>query len=214
MDYHINEIIKRAQESFATHVATLHKGDFGIDVLDFRRSDGSTVYSMRIIFDHERAHRVFIAGDLGEAVIYPTCPATLEGMANCFTWRNDNGEIGLDYGYFLEKVVVASDRYEWSGERFREDFDRRVKDDGLILPDDFYDDYIDSWSPGISIDSRKGVTASERVKEVLSEIDCDYWEWLYDCGKRISPRVILWLVALRLAWEKVEKNESEAKELP
>ena len=210
MENYVRQIINHAQKQFDTHVATLRKGAFGIDVLDFRRADGSVWYNMRFIFDHERTNRVFIAGDLGEAVVYPTCPATLKGMANCFTWRNDNGEIDLNYGYFLEKVAVASDRYEWSGEKFREDFDRRVKDDGLILPEDFYDDYIDSWSPDISIDSRKGVTASERAQKALSEIDCDYWEWLYDCGKRISPRVILWLVALRLAWEAVDKNESEA----
>ena len=207
MENYVRQIISLAQNQFDTHVATLRKGNFGIDVLDFMRSDGSVFYSLRVIFDHERTNRVFIAGDLGEAVIYPTCPATLKGMANCFTRCKEEGEIEVNPWYFLEKVAVSSDRYEWSYENFREDFDRRVKEYGLILPEDFYEDFIDSWCPDISIDSREGVNASERAKSALADIDRDYQEWLYDCGKRVSPRVIMWLVALRLAWEAVEKNE-------
>lgn len=207
MERYVRRIITHAQRGFYTHVATLRKGDFGIDVLDFMRSDGSVIYNMRVIFDHERTNRVFIAGDLGEAVIYPTCPATLKGMADCFTRRDEEGEIEVNPWYFLEKVAESSDRYEWSYENFREDFDRRVKEYGLILPEDFYEDFIDSWCPDISIDSREGVIASDRAKSALADIDRDYQEWLYDCGKRVSPRVIMWLVALRLAWEAVEKNE-------
>lgn len=33
---------------------------------------------------------------------------------------------------------------------------------------------------------------TEEIKNFCEEFDSDYWEWLYDCGKRIHPRVYLW----------------------
>ena len=64
------------------------------------------------------------------------------------------------------------------------------------------------WNDGVECDNEKGITLSDNAKYDLEEIDRDYWEWIYDCGKRVSVRVILWLVALRLAYEAVGSKEA------
>lgn len=205
-----SEIIAQGMKAFSEHETELQKMGSRIEVLDFRKP-GSCWYALRMVFDDERGGRVYISGDLGEAVVYPTCPATLKAMAMCFTRRNEKtGELRVNTGYFLEKVRCSSDRYEWSHELFREDFNERCREREIILPEDYLEEHFDSYLADIEVDDRRGVRISGEAKDELEEQDHDYWEWLYDCGKRVSPRVILWLVAMRLAYEATER-ESEVQ---
>lgn len=202
--------IAEAIRQFGKHETTYTTGVSGIDVLDFRRPD-TICYALRVVFDHQRGQRVYITGDLGEAVVYPTCPATLEDMAECFTSRRGDGSISVNWGYFLEKVRATSDRWCWTYDRFWEDFKEHCEENGLD-GDDFIDDHEECyWEQSVGIDTERGVTLSEKAKEELHYIDPDFAGWVYDCGKMVSPRVILWLVALRLAYEAVEKAREEAK---
>jgi hypothetical protein len=198
-------VIDEAVKAFAKHETIYTIGLSCIDVLDFREPD-SCVYALRVVFDHQRGNRVYISGDLGEAVVYPTCPATLEDMAYCFSSRKDDGSISVNWGYFLEKLRATSDRWQWTPERFWEDFKEHCKE-ADIDADDFIEDYENAYrDSNVEIDARLGVTLSKTAQFELREIAPDYSEWIYDCGKRVSPRVILWLVALRLAFEAVEKE--------
>lgn len=207
---YIEGTVAEAVKAFSGHEATLRAGMNGIEVLDFRKP-GTVCYSLRVVFDHERGGRVYISGDLGEAVVYPTCDATLCGMAECFTRRDKSGVIRVNWGYFLEKVRASSDRYCWDAEAFAHDFKEHCDEYGLTGAEEFLDENLDYWSSGIDVDCTHGVTLSDGAKRDLEEIDRDYRGWVYDCGKRVSARVILWLVALRLAHEAV-KTESEVKE--
>lgn len=68
------QIVFDAIKAFKDHQTIFRTGLGGIDVLDFRRQN-SAWYSLRVVFDHEYdcgKGRVYISGDLGEAVIYPT----------------------------------------------------------------------------------------------------------------------------------------------
>ena len=199
------QVIDEAVKAFAKHETIYTIGLSCIDVLDFRDPD-SFVYALRFVFDHQRGNRVYISGDLGEAVVYPTCPATLEDMAYCFSSRKDDGSISVNWGYFLEKVRATSDRWCWTDERFWEDFKEHCEEEGLDGLDFIENHKEFYWDGAVSVDTERGVTLSEFAKEELHDIDPDFAGWVYDCGKRVSPRVILWLVALRLACEAVEKE--------
>lgn len=199
------KIIDKAIKAFECHDVNFRIGLSCVDVLDFRKP-GTVCYSLRVVFDHERGNRVYISGDLGEAVIYPTCPATLQGMAECFTRRDEDGTIHVNWGYFLEKVRAASDRYCWDSDTFTQDFKEHCSQYGISSAEDFLDEHMNVWDNGVDVDDLRGITLSEDAKRELEELDADYWEWVYDCGKRVSPRVILWLVALRLAYEAVESE--------
>ena len=201
---HEEEAIAHAMSAFKNHRAT-YKVQDGIDTLEFRDPD-SICYSLRVVFDHERGNSVYICGDIGEAVIYPTCLATLKGMAECFTRRDESGNIHVNWGYFLEKVRAASDRYCWDSETFRHDFLEKCQEDRINGGEEFLEEYMGYLSTDIDIEERRGVKLSERAKRALEKLDDDYWEWIYDCGKRVSVRIILWLVAIRLAYEAVESE--------
>ena len=66
--------------------------------------------------------------------------------------------------------------------------------------------------PDIEVDTTKGVSIGRGAKDAWDELapDCD---WIYECGMRLSARVVFWLVALRLAWEQVEKGEADVRAL-
>ena len=69
-----NREIKDAFKAFAEHQATLKQ--YGeLEILDWRRP-GTGWYRVRYVFDRE-GNRIYISGDLGEAVVWPTWPATL-----------------------------------------------------------------------------------------------------------------------------------------
>ena len=173
-----------------------------LEVLDWRRPD-TVVCSVRIVFDIGYPNAAYITGDLGEAIIRPTCKASLASMASCFTRRGENGDLEVNCGYFMEKIATASNRYEWSREDFVEDFKGRCAECGLTPPEDFLDELDDYLSPVEFFDDKPPVISVD-VQRDLEEMDRDYWEWIYDCGKRVSSRVIAWLVALRLAAEQLE----------
>lgn len=200
---HVRKIIAKALETFSSHKATYKELD-GVDTLEFRRP-GEIFYSLRVVFDHERGQSVYICGDIGEAVIYPTCPATLKDMAACFTRRKADGTISVNWGYFLEKVRCSSERYDWSEEDFVADFKEECEERGIENAEEFIEEHMNSWDGGIEVDGRNGVKFSERARREMEDYDHDFWEWAYDCGKRVSGRVILWLVALRLASEMIER---------
>ena len=132
-------------------------------------------------------------------------------MAECFTRRRKDGVIRVNWGYFLEKVRATSDRYCWDDEAFSHDFKEHCAEYELIGADEFLENHLACWCSNVEIDCEHGVTLSDDAKSDLYEIDCDYREWVYDCGKRVSARVILWLVALRLAYEAVKAESGVAE---
>ena len=100
------EKIAHAFKSFAEHKAELK--DLGnMQILNWQKP-GTVWYRIRYVFDREGG-RIYISGDLGEAVVWPTWPATFETTHNTLC----GGTRVVNEGYFLEKVRATSDRYEY-----------------------------------------------------------------------------------------------------
>lgn len=207
----VRQRIKDAERHFSKHVALWASVGKDIEILDFRRPD-SVEYALRVVFDNERGGRVYISGDIGEAVVYPTCMAKLKDMALCFTMRDENGDLDVREGYFLEKVKATSDRYVWYDKEFEADFRAHCKVYGIDedVADEFLDDSMGTFG-GMEIGD-DGIRMDSYVTDKIQEIDEDYLEWFFDCGKRINPRVIMWLVGMRLAWEQVDAMIKAPKE--
>lgn len=206
----MKDAIAAACEKFKNNVATYRRGE-RLDILDFQ-IPGKIEYYLRMVFDHENSHTsaVYISGDLGEAVVYPTCTPTLEGMAKCFT-RLKNGEIDVSCSYFIEKIKTASNLYTFDADDFKADL-RKLRTERFGECEEletFIEEEIDDFcAHGVTFSS-DGVTiehdARERLEEIIPDCDSD----LYDCGRRVHPRIVMWLVALRLAWEQVKGKGEE-----
>lgn len=209
----IDDKVAMALKRFAKHEVLHRNLSGGLTVLDFSRPN-EVAYSLRIVFDDERGHRAYISGDIGEAVVYPTCPANLMKMAACFTCRNEDGSISVNTDYFLEKCAALSDRYEWDRDDFIDDFKAECAERGIDCHE-FLEEHCEPYLGDIEIRDSVGVELSDSAKRDLNDLDSDWWSWVPDCGKRVNGRVILWLVALRLAWEKINidclEKEGDAK---
>lgn len=192
-----NEKIDHAFEHFNEHKAQRQTSGIGIEVVDWRRP-GTREYAIRFVFDREGG-AIYITGDLGEAVAYPTWPATLEDTAKAVAsrWHCVNER------YFLEKVKAASDRYEY-------DRDEAIADIRHFAPDISDDDLDDVMH---DFDERWGMERiSDGAAEKLAGHDGDYWEWIAGAGRSIALRVYLWLVGLAMAWEQLNNDKQEGAE--
>lgn len=203
--------IESAVRAFKDHKAAYRVSGAGFSVLDWKRP-GTIQYWVRMVFDHERDNTmaVYITGDLGEAVVYPTCPASLEDMANCFTSREPGGPIDINETYFLEKVKTGNHLFEWGMDEFKEDlreeFVRRFgKDEDQHELNEFFEEYCDGYLPNVVIDNGVHITDSF-ARDALESIFPDWNEWIYSCGKRVSNFVVFWLVAMRLAYEQLNEH--------
>lgn len=44
---------------------------------------------------------------------------------------------------------------------------------------------------------------TDKLIEVIEQIDADFSEWLYSCGQRIHPRVYLWAIGFQMACDQL-----------
>lgn len=192
----IEKQIKRAQNSFRNHKAKFEQFD-GISILDWRNIDGSSNYYVHYVFDEEKGC-LYITGDLGSAVVRLTERATLESLSSYIN----------SVDYFLGKIQCSTDKYVYNEELARNQLKQR-----LIIPDEEYEDErLEELQELISdtlecFEELSGFNLSDDVEERLSKEDADYWEWIYDIGKTVDIRVILWLVGLEMAHKQVSDTD-------
>ena len=206
----IEDKVKSLVNAFRDHKAVLTQCGT-LSTLDWRRP-GTGVNAVRFVFDSGRYNAVYITGEVGQAIIRPTCRASLWEMAICFTSRTD--KLNVNVGYFMEKMATSGDRYEWTSGDWIEDFKNHCEDYGLIPPEDFIDAIEGMWSSPVEFYDDRPPLISEKARKDLEKMDPDYRGWVYDCGKRVNVRIIAWLVALRLAYEQIERiADSERRQL-
>lgn len=188
------------RKHFATHKATLIQDTERYFAMDWRRSDGSVDYYVNYILDKKRGSLI-ISGDLGD------CIATWYNNVSAENMRSHINSID----YFMSKFQCTSDDYIY-------DEDDIVADIRKIITERSYDtsyccernclDESELWEEikhevCNSIRSRRLFVPTERLTEIIGEIDDDYLEWLGDCGKEISMRVYLWVVGFQMACDQL-----------
>lgn len=182
---------RRIKEWFKDHKATYTQhGD--MMVLDWRRP-GTIFYYVRYVFD---GLKLYVSGDMGEAVFWFTERAELNSIA------------GYNVHYFDEKLRA------FSGERKDFDSDQAVKaiQEWVNELDD--DERYDIEDMGALFACAKGCNTcrewAESVREhsdFISEVDPDYWEWVYKIGDEIPSRVQAYWIGLKMA-------AAQLKEMP
>lgn len=189
-----NKIKEMCEEGFATHKAKLVQNTDRFLIIDWRRADGSGNYYVNYIFDKERGTLV-VSGDLGDSIA---------------TWFNrlDPSDVKKwiknDIEYYIKKIQCSSDLYYYDISKIVSDIKQNLR---------YYDieDVISAYNKHGSyfVDTEEELweyvedelsdciygsefVPTENIKNFCAELDADYWEWLYDCGKCIHARVYLW----------------------
>ncbi len=180
---------------FKNHKATLTKhGD--LQVLQWAEP-GTSMYSCRYVFD---GYKMYISGDIGEAVFWLTWKASVHSFDD------------IHIGYFEEKLQV------YSGDKRVFDCQKAVKklkqwkneldEDGIEYDEDTMDELIESARNCNSSNEWCYEYVNGMFHDFISELDCDFWEWIYDIGDEIPARIHGYLMGLKMASEQL-KNESE-----
>jgi len=206
----IKASIKVGLKVFEDNTAEYRKINENFDVLDFRRPN-SALYSFRMVFDREHGNAAYISGDLGEAVIYPTCECTLEGFAKCFTKRREDGTLDINEQYFKERIRACNPNYgiyTYEVDDVKADLrDQFDKYGAAPLWNEFEEEYFDALYADVKVFPTFGVVFSDRAKEFLRYRVGMETEDFRDLGKRTNQYVVLWLVAIRLAYEQLEAKK-------
>lgn len=181
------------RDNFKDHIATLTEhGD--LEVLEWRKP-GTGNYYVRYVFDK---NRVYISGDLGEAVFWLTWKADIHSFNN----------IGL--GYFHEKLkAYHEDKYDFdldkAVKRLRE-WLNELKDDGV----EYDHDEMQELFEGVRNCSQEWewVEVIHEHQDFISELELDYWEWFYNIGRTYPMRFQSYLIGLQMASEQLRKRDN------
>lgn len=178
---------------FKDHKATLtNQGD--LQVLNWSKPS-TCIYGVRYIFD---GCRMYITGDIGEAIFVLTWKATLKSF-------ND-----LSLSYFTEKMrAYNGERRDFNSDyavsRLRE-WLKQMKDDGMKWDNEEMRELFNAARHCSSINEWVGMVKDS--EDFIEELDVDYWEWMYNAGDQIPMRVQAYLMGLKMAWEQLKENEN------
>lgn len=191
--------LERQKENFKDHVAQLI--DYGnIKILDFKNPNSSN-YRIRFLFEEDYC-RLHISGDLGELIATNYNNMTYEKFSDFVD----------DIGYFEGKINCNS--------RSIYSYDETDAESDLRKLFDEYDVY-----DFIVAEKYEWETEAEKIDEVISDILCDFsqnsgigskgydilskylddaWEFSSDIGKRETGILDLYMLAFKLAKERLE----------
>lgn len=179
------------KKKFSTHQATLIQNTDRFLIIEWKRADGSGDYYVNYIVDKKRGSLI-VSGDLGDSIATWYNPIKICNLKNYV----------LDIEYYASKFQCSSDKYKFDPEDILAD----IKEQATSL--DFrIDDEQEFWE---NVESaiydggyNKDFIPSQELTDLVSEIDCDYFEWLYTCGRKIHIRVYLWAVGFNMACEQL-----------
>lgn len=196
------EALQHAMERFKDHVATYC--DYGnVATLTWAKS-GTIDYSMRFVFDRE-GHTVTISGDLGHAVLRPTCKCDLEHCAKAF---------GSSIDYFTEKIRTSTDMFIYDEKEAEAELRVNLLGEGLTLEERAERELLIST---IMEDFSRDTGVREMDDDTsnwLNRVSPDAFEWIGSIGRQYHRNVYLWMYAIQMAWEQVSQNRIKESDQP
>lgn len=181
---------------FSDHKADLQEhGDLKVLVW---KKPGTSMYYCRYVFD---GSRMYISGDIGEAVFWFTEKADVFNQCT----------YGL--GYFEGKLVAYGENRrdfdDKKAEKALREWAKELKENDVKYDHDqmreLFSDARDNCST-----IKDWHYALNNHSDWIGEIDCDYWEWMYNIGDEIPMRIKGYLVGLKMAAEQLKSKSVSA----
>ena len=182
---------------FENHKATLLINNDRYCIIDWRNENGTVVHYINYVLDKQRG--VFmISGDMGECIAH---------WGNKLSVHNLCKYIYNDVGYFISKFCCSSLRYTFDDKDILKDIKQFIQFIDTDCDDVLWSDVMDEIE-----DSRRDdyyFHPNENLREILRDLDPDFWKWISTCGRKIHPNVKIWALGFKLA---VEQLGDEIKE--
>lgn len=190
-----SDIEKEIREHwFKDHKATYTQyGD--IKVLEWGKP-GSGFYYVRYVFDR---NKMYVSGDLGEAVFVftETVDVYIQGT--------------YSLGYFESKLRAYHEaRRDFDEEKARKrlrEWLKDLKENGIKYDHDSMKDLFSELTDCMTSDGWAFVVNMH--SGFISELEPDYFEWMYSIGDKIPSRVHGYLMGFKMASEQLRATESE-----
>ena len=208
MEIKKNTELLKAEKRFANHKARLDILDDHLSILNWRQP-GTQAYAVRAVMD---GYHVYLSGDLGAAVIRLTESATLKALSGY--WKSPE--------YFMEKIVCTTDDYIFDYRAAKDELRERKNS----LMEEYKDNHPDMLANGeteyqyeldvaegnllADFNAEKGFAANPDALSEWLELDMNGIETVPYMGRKIDPRIWLWLAAFEMAYQ--ELNSTEEKE--
>lgn len=179
---------------FSDHKATYEKLNDDISVLTWKKQ-GTSMYYVRYIFDR---NRLFVTGDIGDAVFVLTEKADLKTMATEYSNH-----------YLFGKLRANNEAYDFNGEKAIKSFKQHFNKDDIEPEDeedfnDLMEEAIGTIKDECNTSSQWGHCLSAGLYDRISEYDCDCWEWVSDIGTELSWQALGWVVGLQMAYDQIK----------
>lgn len=202
-DKKVKESIKK--DWFENHVAEFQNINDRISILEWYKP-GSGFYYTRYVFD---GGRLYISGDIGEAVFLLTEKASIESIKK------------YSVDYFHKKMSAYSEsKYSFDSETAMERINKEIKyasedkdydDNGnelLTKNNEAINNYIASLKSLLAecktCDSKGGWEFEvDKRYDDLSSYNSDIYEWIYNVGDVIPIRVYGYLIGIQMAAEQL-----------
>ena len=189
---------KQAKKSFEHHIATFDVLSHQVSVLEWKQP-GTRNYMVRYLMD---GNILSVSGDLGTAVFELTWVATPDSFSD------------LSMYYFNEKLsAYHNGRYIIDEDYLKAELAERFEDLTSETNSDSEADLIeviDSLGRFSSINELAEYVHLPDITEILEKYDENCWEWIYDIGQVIAPRIVYYLVGLQMAAEQL-RNQTQVK---
>lgn len=176
------------------------KGENPMQILELKNPDGSRHYYIRYVFD-TNGGTITISGDLGVAVVCPTWRADLPSTAS----------VGINPGYFMEKVRCSSDRYDYDEKEFSDELEKVMRSKAEEHNENCTDEFDKIDLDDIGWDVHKVMGAYDHsdgyrgddldAQKALKKYGIGWEDGLYDWGKEWCSRVYLWLCGIEYAYD-------------
>ena len=199
----MNNIEKEIREVwFENHEAKLKEIDDIGQALVWKER-GTNVY--KVVY-YMIGNKLFISGDLDDAVFDLTWQATLESFQ------------GINLRNFHSKLsAIEGDEWGWSNQEAVNYLEEKIS----YLSSEFNAEEVDEKHIKILEKMKKVASFCQSAKgwendiayvgndtlfDRLQEYDPDCWEWVFSIGKVIPKKVVAYWVGLQMAYKQLEKE--------
>ena len=196
------ENCQKAKKQFIErgHHAELILDNEDITVIDWiNKNNGSDYYVRYILSRTDHRQNISVLGDLGDAIFE-------------FFWNREDFSIESfarkipesNIYYWLEKLQASSDLYDYNSYEAEISLSEHLKS-YFENEDDWDTKYYDNLKELVSdcMEDFNHNGFGSKAYDIVSDIDCDCWEWLPYCGRKLNFRYYLWIVGLVMACKQI-----------
>lgn len=183
--------MSREREIFEDHVAKVVMNTEDFFIADWANANGSSDYAIRYVLDIKKGI-LMITGDVGSAIASWYSPVTAKKLKG----------LVLDIGYFVGKIRCSTDLYIYREEDIRKDLDEKYVELQHKVRGDSLDNLREDFETLCDFCINYQCADAKMSPEI--EMICDtYAINLGRIGRRISPRVHLWITGYQMLAEQL-----------